>query len=236
MQYRRLIFALLSSLLLSGSASVNAQTAAAKDADKWEPAMKAFEQADQTNAPPKDAVLFIGSSSIRAWRTLAKDFPEHKVINRGFGGSEIADSVRYADRILVPHRPKTVVLYAGDNDLAKGKTPQQLLGDFKEFVSTVHKELPKTKIVFIAVKPSPSRWALKDKVIESNTLIKRFCDSDSRLSYADIYTPMLGLDGLPREELFIQDKLHLSKEGYQLWTAVVKPHLKAGHSAPVSKR
>lgn len=236
MQLNRFVPCLLAVLLLLGLQVSRAQTPAAPKVDRWEPAMKAFEQSDKTNAPPQNAVLFIGSSSIRAWRTLAKDFPEHKVINRGFGGSEIADSVRYADRIVLPYKPRTIVFYAGDNDLAKGLTPERLLADFKQFVSTVHKELPKTKIVFIAVKPSPSRWALKEKVIQSNKLIQDFCDSDKRLAFADVYTPMLGADGLPREELFIQDKLHMNGKGYELWTSVVRPHLQNAVPAPATRR
>ncbi len=159
-----------------------------------------------------------------------------RVINRGFGGSQIGDSVKYVDRIVLLYRPKAVVFYAGNNDLAAGKPPERLLKVFQQFVAKVHEALPRTRIPFIGVKPSPSRWKLKDKVIETNRLMEQYCHSDSRLSYVDVYTPMLGTDGLPREELFIADKPHMNRAGYELWAARVKPLVEARASRPATRR
>src|SRR6267378_4228626 len=142
--------------------------------NKWEPEIKKFEEADRQNLPPKGAVLFIGSSSIQLWKSLADDFPGTKVINRGFGGSELADSTFYVDRIVIPYRPKIVVLYAGDNDLANGKTPQHVFEDYKAFVERVHRKLPDTRIAFISIKPSPSRASLLQSMKDANGLIKAY--------------------------------------------------------------
>src|ERR1700722_7316573 len=124
----------------------------------WEPEIHAFEMHDQTNPPPQNAVLFVGSSTIRKWTTLAKDFPGVQVINRGFGGSRIADSTALAERIIFPYEPRTIVFYAGDNDLAEGRTPEQVAADYQAFVQTVRARLPETRIAFISIKPSPIRW------------------------------------------------------------------------------
>jgi len=192
---------------------------------QYEPAIRAFEARDQTNPPPKDAMLFIGSSSIRLWTNAPAQFPEHTIINRGFGGSHLSDSVMFVERIVIPYAPKLVLLYAGDNDLAGGKSPARVLADFKEFVKKVHARLPQSKIAFIAIKPSPSRAKLLPQGREANGLIREFTATDDRLIYVDIFTPMLDADGNPRGELFVKDRLHLNAEGYKLWAGIVKPVL-----------
>jgi lysophospholipase L1-like esterase len=203
-------------------AAVAAQT---PPANQWEAEIRKFEEADRVQPPPRGAVLFVGSSSVRLWQSLAEDFPGVKVINRGFGGSHIADSTLYADRIVVPYKPRMVVLYAGDNDLAEGKTPRQVLEDYKAFVARVRRDLPKAKIAFISIKPSPARAALLPQVRKANGMIKDYAARDRRLAYIDVFTPMLGADGGPRPELFGPDMLHMNREGYRLWVSVVAPYL-----------
>jgi lysophospholipase L1-like esterase len=192
---------------------------------RWEPEIRAFEAADLTNPPPRGAILFIGSSSIRLWKSLAEDFKPLAVINRGFGGSELSDSVFFAGRIVIPYRPKQIVLYSGDNDLAAGKSPQQLLTDFQAFVRGARSALPDTRISYISVKPSPSRRHLMDRMREANRLISDWARTQDRLDFIDVFTPMLGPDGEPRPEIFAPDKLHLNAAGYQLWTRIVRPYL-----------
>ena len=194
--------------------------------NKWEPEIKKFEATDRQNPAPKNAVLFIGSSSIQQWKSLADDFPGIKVINRGFGGSEIADSTFFVDRIVIPYRPKMVLLYAGDNDLASGRTPQQVFEDYKAFVERVHRKLPNTRIAFISIKPSPSRASLLQSMKEANGLIKAYATHARRLVYIDVFTPMLSKDGYPRPELFGPDRLHMNSEGYRLWTSVIAPRIR----------
>ena len=194
--------------------------------EQWKAEIDRFTAADAAHPPPSQGVLFVGSSTIRKWTSLAKDFPAVPVINRGFGGSELSDSVSYADRIAIPYRPRLIVVYAGDNDLARGKTPEIVHGDFRAFCAKIHAALPQTRILFVAIKPSPSREKLKDKIIAANALIAAECQKDQRLGYADVYTPMLDAKGGMRPELFVQDMLHMNESGYALWTRVIGPLLK----------
>lgn len=185
--------------------------------------MALFEESDKENPPPKGGVLFVGSSSVRMWKTLAEDFPGHQTINRGFGGSELSDSIHFADRIVLPYQPRMIVLYAGDNDISRGKTSKEVYDDFKKFVKLVKKALPTTRVAFIAIKPSLKRWELAAEMQKANQRIKKRCDGSKALDYLDIWTPMIGDDGKPRPELFAKDGLHLNEQGYALWTSVIRP-------------
>ena len=197
----------------------------AAEENRWEKAIQAFEQQDAENPPPKGEIVFIGSSSIRMWKT-SEDFPEFTIINRGFGGSQTADSVEFAGRIAIPYAPRLVVLYAGDNDISSGKSPEQVLEDTKVFFDLVHDALPNTRIAYVSIKPSLSRWHLVEKMRAANALIRAHTETDPRLQFVDIDTPMIGGDGRPRKELFIQDGLHLSREGYDLWNSIIRPYLR----------
>jgi lysophospholipase L1-like esterase len=192
---------------------------------KWEKEIAAFEQSDRTNPPPKGAILFIGSSTIRLWTTLAADFPGPVLINRGFGGSEILDSTHFAERIVFPYAPRMIFFRAGGNDLANGKSPEQVFADFKEFVAAVHARLPETDIVFISWNPSPSRWKQADKEKALNNMVEAFVRQTPHVKYIETYDMVLGSDGTPRPELFVADQLHFSAEGYKLLAARVRPYL-----------
>jgi lysophospholipase L1-like esterase len=191
---------------------------------KWEPAIAVFEEQDAKSPPPKGGVVFVGSSSIRLW-DLSKSFPKLDAVNRGFGGSEVADSVHFAQRLVLKHKPRQVVLYAGDNDIAHGKSAEQVAADFREFVQVILKELPETKITYVATKPSIARWKLADTIRQANSLIRQQVEQDESLSFVDVWPAMLGEDGRPRPELFVKDGLHLSAAGYELWTKLLQPHL-----------
>lgn len=193
--------------------------------ERWEPAIQKFEEQDRENPPETGGVLFVGSSSIRFW-DLEKHFPEQHPLNRGFGGSQVEDSVYFADRIVLPYEPRIIVMYAGDNDIAGGKSPCEVHADFEEFVNLVHEKLQDTRIVYIAIKPSLKRWNLVHRMRAANALIHATCAEDGRLEFVDIDTPMMGEDGRPRPELFIEDGLHLSPAGYDLWSKLIGEHLK----------
>ena len=195
------------------------------DPARFESQIAAFEANDAKNTPPRDAVLFVGSSSIRMWPT-AKHFPEFAVINRGFGGSHISDVAHFADRIVHSYKPRAIFFYAGDNDIAAGKSSERVLADYRQFADTVQKQLPGTPIVFIAIKPSLARWAKWPTMRDANRLVEDYCRSSERLEYVDIATPMIGANGQPRRELFIEDGLHLSDAGYRVWVDAVTPVLK----------
>ena len=210
--------------LIIYAAAVSAQQTPASP-NRWEADIKKFEEEDRQNRPAKSAVVFVGSSSIRMWKDLAEDFPDTKVINRGFGGSQLADSANYADRIVIPYQPRMVVLYAGDNDLAAGKTPQQVFEDYKAFVSRVREKLPNAKIAFISIKPSLARVKLMEQMRATNELIRGYAAAGKNLVFIDVFPPMLNQAGQPRPELFIQDGLHMNREGYDIWRKVVAPYL-----------
>ena len=177
---------------------------------------------DSKNSVPDDAVLFVGSSSIRMWAT-SRSFLDMKVINRGFGGSQISDVIYYCDRIVLPYKPKVIVFYAGDNDVAAGKSAEGVFEDYQNFIKIVRKTIPKTPVIFIAIKPSLSRWKLWPEMKKANDMIEDYCDTDELLSFADISAALLGKDGRPNKKLFLDDQLHLSEKGYRKWTAILRP-------------
>lgn len=191
----------------------------------WEEDMRKFEAADAAHPPTPHGILFVGSSSIRFWDTLATDFPGQPVINRGFGGSEVRDSTWYADRIVVPYAPRLVVFYAGDNDLTAGRTPAQVRDDFVAFVQRVRKDLPDTRIAYISIKPSPSRAQLMPRMTEANGLIRHAASRLPRVDFIDVYGRMLDAAGKPRPELFREDQLHMTRAGYEIWRDAVAPEL-----------
>ena len=215
---RRILFS-FTTLFIAGL-ELAAQTPGADRAVKWEKEIAAIEKRLTTMPPMADPILFAGSSSIRLW-DVTKAFPKSNVVNVGFGGSEVRDTTHFVERIVLKWKPKAIVLYAGDNDIANGRTPRQVSDDFKELVKTIHAKLPQTTIHFIAVKPSPSRMKLFDKQTEANKLVKSYCQSDPKLNYIDIVPTMLMPDGQPNPELFQKDNLHLNEKGYALWTTAI---------------
>ena len=184
---------------------------------KWEKDIAAIEAKIQSGESPQGSILFVGSSSIRLWK-LKESFPERVTSNHGFGGSQLADSVHFFERIVAPAKPSVIVIYAGDNDLAQKKTPQIVAADFAQFAAKVKEQLPECrKVIFVAIKPSVKRWALADKIKATNQLIRTNCEKDERLHFLDVWTPMLDANGQPRPELLLEDGLHMNEAGYQIW-------------------
>lgn len=194
--------------------------------DKWADAMARFAAEDSKYTPPQGGVVFVGSSSIRLW-DLPQSFPDldPPPLNRGFGGSELEDSIHHADLLIVKHEPRLVVIYAGDNDVAAGKDAERVARDFELLSNLIKLHLPRTKIVYIAIKPSIARWKLADTMRDANQQIAEACAEDELLTFIDVWQPMLGDDGKPRGELFRDDGLHLNDKGYELWTSLVAPLL-----------
>ena len=156
---------------------------------------------------------------------MAADFPDHKVINRGFGGSEIVDSTHFADRIIFPYEPRQVFLRAGGNDIHAGRLPEQVAADFEDFVRTVHGRLPNTEILFIGVSPTPARWGESDKYRALNEKIRKLALGLPRVGYVDVFDIGIKPDGQPRDEVFVADKLHFNADGYKLLADRVRPYL-----------
>lgn len=220
---RRITFTTLAfcffNLICAGAAETNHNFAV------WEKEIAAFEKSDQTNPPPKHAILFTGSSTVRLWTTLAQDFPNEQVINRGFGGCEIVDCTHFANRIVFPYEPRMIVFRAGGNDLWAGKSAEQVFADFKEFVATVHQRLPKTVIVFISWSPTVSRWKGVEKERALNHLVEEFCRAKPLLKYIETSDLTLDEHGQPRADLLRADQLHLNAEGYKLLAERVRSQL-----------
>jgi lysophospholipase L1-like esterase len=191
---------------------------------RWEKNIAAIEKRLKDNPPNPGAVFFAGSSSIVLW-DLKKWFPDREYINVGFGGSVIRDSTHFAPRVLTPHKPGTIIFYAGDNDIAQNRTPEQVLGDFRAFLSAVRKDNPGCRVFFIPVKPSIARWKRYDTQTRANALVRDECAKGEHLGYIDIVPLMLGADGTPDPELFVKDGLHLSPKGYEIWTTEVNKAL-----------
>jgi len=209
---------------LSWSNLVTAQAPAAPVKERWEPEIAKLVQ-QQTDAPVAAGKnLFIGSSSIRLWK-LANDFPNHVCVNNGFGGCTMADVLRYADRLIPPRKPSVVVVYAGDNDLARGDAPQQIARNFAGLVEVVHAALPRTKVYVISAKPSPRRWAMKEQFLETNRLLKAYADQTDLVEYVDGWSPLVDEQGEPIPEYYQKDQLHLSPAGYAKWNELIAPVL-----------
>lgn len=187
-------------------------------------AIDSFLKEDRANPPEPGGILFLGSSSIRMW-DLDKWFPGMNVLNRGYGGSYISDSIHYADRILLPYRPRSVVFYAGDNDLAAGKTPEEVFADYKKMSAIISDKLPCTEFIFIAIKPSIARFNLIDELRLVNGKIEEYCRGKQHLHFLDIDKPMLGSDGKPDPSLFLEDGLHMNETGYRIWSEMLMPLL-----------
>ncbi len=222
---QRMAFAVLAGFVLLG-ASTGPRAAAIEpsqaDPNAWRKEMAEFEKLDADKPPAPGGIVLVGSSSIRMW-DVEQSFPDLPVLNRGFGGSQICDSTLHAELLLTRHRPRAIVFYAGDNDINSGKSAEQVHVDFRAFVAKVREALPKTPIAFIAIKPSIARWHLREAMQEANRLIAADCEQDDTLEFVDVWPGMLGEDGAPRKELFLEDGLHLNAKGYELWTELVRP-------------
>lgn len=221
---RDTLFITAHSSLYSIKVASQKRTVTAPDPRRFEKEILAFEASDRTNTPPTGGIVFVGSSSIRKWTSVANDFPNCRVLNRGFGGSHLADSVFYADRIVIPYKPKTVVLFAGSNDINFGLAPDHVLASFKAFVAKIRAALPSTEIIYLSVSTSPSRWKEFDRVQQTNRLIQRETKALTNVRYVDVVSAMLE-NGKPNPGIYASDRLHMNAKGYAIWTSILRPYL-----------
>jgi lysophospholipase L1-like esterase len=191
----------------------------------WEPEMKVFEEADRTQFPPSSGIVFTGSSTIRLWKTLSQDFPHHQTINRGFGGSVLADATYFVDRIVTPYKPRQVVLFAGTNDIAANHPPEQVALDFLAFLVKIKTSLPHSRLAYIEMTTSPSRWEQRDRVVYANRMIRDTCGRMGA-QFIPVRERLFDKTHKPRPELFIADQLHLNADGYKILAHAVRPFLK----------
>jgi len=217
---------ILSLVIAAFSVSVFIPTAVAADdpAVKWENDIQTFMEWDSKNSFPSNPVLFVGSSSIRLWKTH-ESFPELDVINRGFGGSQVSDLLYYYEKLVLKYQPRIIVLYSGDNDIASGKSPQTVANDYRLFIERTHQQLPAVPIIIVPIKPSDARWELWPEMAETNRLVRLMAEADKWVDVVDTDKVIMTPEGRPDTTCFVEDKLHLSDKGYRLWTAVVKQKL-----------
>lgn len=187
----------------------------------------AFKKQDSISFPPKNAILFVGSSSFTMWKDVQEYFPQYIIINRGFGGSSLPDVIRYEPDIIFPYQPKQIIIYCGENDLTASDTVTgQLIAErFQQLFRDIRNRFPKVPVGYVSMKPSPSRQRLMQKMNEGNMLIKKFLKKKRKTAFMDVYHHMLKEDGTPMTDIFLGDNLHMNKKGYAIWQKIIEPFL-----------
>ncbi len=208
------VFACLLLLHLSGYAQ-----------KQFESEIQAFEEQDKAHPPVKDPILFVGSSSLRLWSDIKEAFPDKPVLNRGFGGSTLADVAYYYNRLIPVYKPRQIVIYCGENDIAGGKSAKDTYMEFFKLYAKIRKDMPRVPVLFIYAKPAPSRWAKRAEMQEFNRLVSSFLDGEEDADYLDVWPLMLNADLRPEPILFKSDSLHMTAEGYRRWAEAIKPYL-----------
>ena len=192
--------------------------------NEWNDEINAFDELNG-DSPLQGGVLFTGSSSIRFWKDPIKDFNNPNILNRGFGGSQLIDLVENFDRVILQYHPAKIVIYSGDNDVQAGKSAEIVYGNFCTLYGMIKAELPDAKVYYIAIKPSLNRWSKVLEMKKANTMINEFLNTKSNAFFVDIFSPMIGLEGKPQKKWFIEDGLHMTNEGYELWTKILSPFI-----------
>jgi lysophospholipase L1-like esterase len=189
--------------------------------------IEAFRKADAVNAPPERPILLIGSSSFTKWTTVAADFPGRRILNRAFGGSSLPHLIQYADDVIFRYEPRQILIYCGENDLTGGPqvTADSVLQRFLRLMALIRTRLPRVPVVFLSLKPSPSRQALLPAMREANRLIAARIRKMRRTRYLDVHNPMLNADGSMKEEIYVSDRLHMNRKGYEIWIPLIRPIL-----------
>ena len=187
----------------------------------------AFKKLDSISFPPKHSILFVGSSSFTNWKDVQDYFPRQTIINRAFGGSSLPDVIRYAKETIFKYKPKQIVIYCGENDLAASDTvtAQLVFKRFKQLFTVIRKNDPAVSLAFVSIKPSPSRRHLWLKVEAANQLVKNYLTTKKKTAFIDVYHPMLNNDGTVMSEIFLEDSLHMNAKGYKIWQKVIAPYL-----------
>jgi len=189
--------------------------------------IQAFRHQDSAREAPQHAILFVGSSSFTKWKDIQNYFPGYTIINRGFGGSSLPDVIRYENDVIFKYKPKQIVMYCGENDLAGSDTvtAQMVFDRFKKLFNDIRKKFSHIPFVFISLKPSPSRWQLHEKMTGANNQIQNFLSTKKNTVFIDVYHKMLGPDGTPIKNIYIEDNLHMNAKGYAIWKKEIQPHL-----------
>lgn len=204
---------------------ISSNTFAQKYQNIWQAEIDALDKLNGNN-PLQEGILFTGSSSIRMWKDPAKDFNNPKILNRGFGGSQIIDLIENFDQVILKYHPKKIVIYSGDNDVEAGKSAEIVYGDFCTLYGMIKAKLPNAEVYYIAIKPSINRWAKVIEMQKANTMINEYLNTKSNSAFVDIFSPMIDFTGKPSGKWFLEDGLHMTNEGYQLWIKILAPYIK----------
>jgi lysophospholipase L1-like esterase len=191
------------------------------------PDIQSFRKLDSIQTPPAHPVLFIGSSSFTRWTDIQNYFPGYTILNRGFGGSTLSDVLRYEEDVIFKYDPKQIVIYCGENDIASSDTitAATVFNRFQKLFSEIRAVYPNVPVVYVSMKPSPSRWHLKEKLINANNLIENFLKNQKNATFVSIWNDMLGKNEKPMPELFVEDNLHMNAKGYAIWQKKIEPVL-----------
>ena len=186
-----------------------------------------FKKQDAISFPPANAILFVGSSSFRKWEDVSNYFPNYTIINRGFGGSTLPDVIRYEQDIIFPYHPKQIVIYCGENDVASSDTvtAQVVFDRFKKLYKDIRIAMPGVPVLFVSLKPSPSRWQMRDRMMGANKLIKKYLKKKNNAAFVSVWNDMLGADRKPLPDIFEGDNLHMNAKGYAIWQKLIEPYL-----------
>lgn len=203
----------------------NSETKPETGPTRWEESIQKFEKMDQENPPEEGLILFVGSSSIGIWNDVQDYFPDSKVLNRGFGGSQFSDMLYYADRVIFPYKPSKIFIYEGDNDVASGDKPKAIMKEAKQLRKMIERELPGVPVVFISAKPSVLRWNIKEDYEDFNKRLEKYSKRKKNTMFADVWTAMLDEEGKVYEHIFLEDNLHMNAEGYKIWKSVLDPYI-----------
>lgn len=198
---------------------------AAPAESRFEPKVRAYEEADQANPPPQGAILLAGDSQFYRWETLEADLPGYTIVNRGIDSFQTSDLVQFADRLVIPHKPRLIVLHVGGNDIHNGKSPEQVLADFQAFVKLVRAALPGVPVIYSSITPGPGRWDEAEQRKTANRLVRQYAMTQRDLHFIDLWSPMLKPDGKPRDDLWVADRVHPNHAGYLLRAELTRPFL-----------
>ena len=225
-QHILMVFAIMVSVPVCAESAATGGPATYPDPERFHKWIEAFVEADRSSPPVERGIVAVGSSSMVGWhKTIQKDLAPLTIIQRGFGGSNMNDVLHYVDKVVTRYRPRAVLLYEGDNDVAGGIDPDQILETFARLREKIHASVPDVRIYVLSIKPSIARWAMWPTMQEANRLLETVCDMDDRLTFIDIGATMLNAKGEPRKDIFLEDMLHMNDTGYRLWTATVRPVL-----------
>jgi lysophospholipase L1-like esterase len=214
---------IMTAILLAASGTSQAQNPALQE--RFEKQVQEYEAGDRKSPPPADAILFAGDSQFFRWKTIHEDLAGYTLINRGIDSFQLPDLIHYADRLVLPYHPRLIVLHVGGNDVHNGRTPAQLLADFQTFVAIVRARLPDVRIVYSSITPGPGRWDEAPQRVVANRTLQGYIAAQKNLDFVDLWGAMLTPEGRPRDDLWVEDRVHPNQAGYLIRANLTKPLL-----------